>query len=159
MGEWGAKPPTKTGGLGGRSFWHKKHWICVSPESITNVKYKIDHNSKTKNRTKKLMNSKIRFTTLRIFWDIFFLPFLVGKNTWKFWTKSIVTQKLDIAKMGKRKKEHKKKITHWSRNPEMPIKVWNHYFKIIFYKLLCIFFIRIKILWMNVWLTIFFSHL
>ena len=56
----------------------KNFWIRVSPECTTKVKYKIDHNSKTKNRTKKkLWNSKIRFWTLRICWDIFFY-ILVG---------------------------------------------------------------------------------
>ena len=40
-----------------------------SRQFITKVKYKIDHNSKTKYRTKKLRNSKLRFRTLRIFWD------------------------------------------------------------------------------------------
>ena len=38
------------------------------PIQITTVEYKIDHISKTKNRTKKLTNTKIRFRTLRIFW-------------------------------------------------------------------------------------------
>ena len=34
---------------------------------IMNVEYKIDYISKIKNRTKKLMSTKIRFNTLRIF--------------------------------------------------------------------------------------------
>ena len=38
-----------------------------SPDCIMKVKYKIDHISKTKHRTKILMNSKIRFRILRIF--------------------------------------------------------------------------------------------
>ena len=47
----GAKPPIKI-----------KNIIIslnlLSPECITRVKYKINHISKTKNRTKKLMNTK-----------------------------------------------------------------------------------------------------
>ena len=45
-------------------------WIRLSPECTTKVKCKIYHNSKTKNPNKKTRrNSKIRFRTLRTFWD------------------------------------------------------------------------------------------
>ena len=48
---------------------------------------------KTKKNTKKNNNSKIRFRTLCIYETTFFFKtFFVGKNTWKFWTKSTITQ-------------------------------------------------------------------
>ena len=53
-GVLGAKLPHRNEGLWGPSpFNIKKFLHSSSPESTTKVKYKIDHNSKTKNRTKK----------------------------------------------------------------------------------------------------------
>ena len=78
-------------------------WIrfakIISPQLT--VKYKIDHISQTKNRTKKLMKLKIRFDALRIFWNIFFYYWLVKtlENCEK--KKSIITQKIKIAKIEK----------------------------------------------------------
>ena len=45
------------------------------------------------------MNTKIRYRILRILWDNTFFPYLNGKNTWKFWAKSIITQKIKIGKL------------------------------------------------------------
>ena len=81
---WGARPPTKKKKkLDFKNFW--KRFLKISDESITKVKYKIDHISKTTNHSfflRQLMNSKIRFRTLRIFFSNFvakwinFFPFL-----------------------------------------------------------------------------------
>ena len=48
----GGQAPHKNGGfMGAETLYHeKKIRICLSPECITMVKCKIDHNSKTKNR-------------------------------------------------------------------------------------------------------------
>ena len=46
-------------------------WIRLRPECTTKVKYKITYNLKLKIAQKKLM-TKIRFRTLRNFWDIIF---------------------------------------------------------------------------------------
>ena len=51
-GLWGGAP-IKTGGIGGRIPPNIKIFMnSSSPEYATKVKYKIDHNSKTNNRTK-----------------------------------------------------------------------------------------------------------
>ena len=65
---------------------------------LTTIEYKIDYISKTKNRTKKLMNTKIRFRTLHLFWDAQFF-FESVKNTWKLWTILLITQKINIANL------------------------------------------------------------
>ena len=59
------------------------------------VKYKIDYNSKTKNRTKK--NSKVRFRTLHNFWDDKKSFFRVYQDD----LKSTTSQKLKITKIRK----------------------------------------------------------
>ena len=78
-------------------------WIrpqgCNPHQIFTMVKYKIDHISKTKNRTKKkLMNSKIRIRTLRIF--LFFVA---------EWTQNFPFLKKYISKTKKIKNKKKLK--------------------------------------------------
>ena len=66
----------------------------VSPECNAKVKYKIDHSSKTKNRTKKnsgLNNSDQDIAHLLFFWTT--KSKKMTEKTWKLWKKSIITKK------------------------------------------------------------------
>ena len=66
-----AKPSTKPGFWGDGASWHNIFsWIRVSPRPIHHECWvQNDHISKNKNLNKKVMHSKIRLRTLRIFWD------------------------------------------------------------------------------------------
>ena len=74
------------------------NWLAsesgLSQSIVTTVKYKIDHNSKTKNRTKK--NSwmqKLRSENCGSFEINIIVNLFWAKNIWKLRTKSITTQK------------------------------------------------------------------
>ena len=76
---------TKSGGLGLRN--------SKNSENTIKVKYKIDQNSKTINRTKIIMNSKIHFRTLRILWNDNSI-FRLHRDDWTiFFSKSAIYMK------------------------------------------------------------------
>ena len=70
---------------------HKKNLSQTSSLRMSNTKSTISQKLKVaqkKSRTQKSVSKHCAsFETL------FFVPYLVGKNTWKFWAKSIITQK------------------------------------------------------------------
>ena len=75
----GKQNPHKNRSLGGaESLWYKKNLNSSSAECTTKVKYKIDHNSKTKNRTKKKSEAQTVSQHCAYFETTYFYIFLFG---------------------------------------------------------------------------------
>ena len=87
LGVWGSKPHMKTVGLWGRSPPNIKIWIHLSHECITKVMYKIDHNPKTKNRTK--IESLINVQNVSIFWPCWYDAWILITRVPHTWSNDI----------------------------------------------------------------------